>query len=207
MIAVNRPVDDALVNAFGSLFIEAMAAPSFTASAQEQLNEKRKNCRLLQIPSAYDGQELEIRAVHRGVLVQTADLGDPERTSFKSVTQRAPTPEEVEALRFAWQAVQHVKSNAIVVATRGVTLGIGGGLPSRVDAVRLALEKAGERANGAVVASDAFFPFADGIQAAIEAGVTAVIQPGGSIRDAEAIAVADAAGVAMVFTGVRHFRH
>jgi phosphoribosylaminoimidazolecarboxamide formyltransferase/IMP cyclohydrolase len=207
VIAVNRPVDEAFVDTLGSLFIEAIAAPSFSARALELLTEKRKNCRLLQVPAAFEGLELEIRSVHRGMLVQRSDMGDPEHTSFKTVSQRNPTPAEVEMLQFAWKAVQHVKSNAIVLASGCATVGIGGGLSSRVDAVKLAVAKAGERTQGAVMASDAFFPFADGVETAIEAGVTAVIQPGGSIRDNEIIEAADHAGVAMVFTGVRHFRH
>lgn len=207
VIAVNRAVDEAFVEALGTLFVEAIAAPSFSTRAQELLGEKRKNCRLLQVPAAFDGLELEIRSVQRGLLVQRADMGDPEHTSFRTVTKRAPTPAEVESLQFAWKAVQHVKSNAIVLVNGSGTVGIGGGLSSRVDSVRLAIEKAGERATGAVMASDAFFPFADGVEAAIQAGVTAVIQPGGSIRDSEVIEAADKAGIAMVFTGVRHFRH
>jgi phosphoribosylaminoimidazolecarboxamide formyltransferase / IMP cyclohydrolase len=140
-------------------------------------------------------------------LVQRADMGDPEGTLFKTVTERRPTAEEMEALQFAWKAMQHVKSNAIVLAVRGATIGVGGGLSSRVDAAKLAIAKAGELAKGAVMASDAFFPFADGVEAALAAGVTAIIQPGGSIRDAEVIEAANKAGAAMVFTGVRHFRH
>jgi len=207
VIAVNRTVDDAFVDALGALFVEAIAAPGFTASAQALLSDKRKNCRLIQIPAFYDGRELEIRSVFRGWLVQTADIGDPDGTTYTTVTQRTPSAFEVNALRFAWQAVSHVKSNAIVIANDHTTLGIGGGLPSRVDAVQVALNKAGERARGAVLASDAFFPFPDGLQAAIDAGVTAVIQPGGSIRDNEVIEAANSADIAMVFTGVRHFRH
>ncbi|MCC6805397.1 MAG: bifunctional phosphoribosylaminoimidazolecarboxamide formyltransferase/IMP cyclohydrolase [Anaerolineae bacterium] len=207
VIAVNRQVDDAFVSALGSLFVEAIAAPSFTTGAQNTLNEKRKNCRLLQIPAMYDGIDLEVRSVHRGLLVQQPDMGDPEGTSFKTVTKRAPTDAEVEALQFAWKAVQHVKSNSIVLAIRNATVGIGGGLPSRVDAARIAVEKAGERSVGSVLASDAFFPFADGVEVAAAAGVTAIIQPGGSIRDAEVIEAADKANIAMVFTGTRHFRH
>jgi phosphoribosylaminoimidazolecarboxamide formyltransferase/IMP cyclohydrolase len=207
VIAVNRQVDDAFVNALGALFVEAIAAPSFSASASAALQEKRKNCRLLQIPSAYDGRELEIRSVFRGFLVQELDLGDPDMVSYRTVTNRQPTPAEVEALQFAWKAVQHVKSNAIVIAVNGATIGIGGGVSSRVDAVHLAIKKAGERAAGAVLASDAFFPFSDGVEAAIEAGVTAIIQPGGSIRDTEVIEAANRANAAMIFTGVRHFRH
>lgn len=207
VIAVNRQVDDDFVEALGSLFIEAIAAPGFTPTAQSALNEKRKNCRLLQIPQPYDGLDFEIRTIHRGLLVQRADLGDPEGTLVKTVTERKPTTEEMIALQFAWKAVQHVKSNAIVLAKPGKTVGVGGGLPSRVDAVQIAINKAGEEAAGAVMASDAFFPFADGIEAAVAAGVTAVIQPGGSIRDAEVIEAANSANIAMLFTGTRHFRH
>jgi phosphoribosylaminoimidazolecarboxamide formyltransferase / IMP cyclohydrolase len=207
VIAVNRMVDDRFVESLGSLFIEAIAAPSFSPSAQATLLNDRKNCRLLQIPQVYTGQEFDIRSVYNGLLVQSADIGDPDGTVLKTVTERQPSPEEFEALRFAWKCVQHVKSNAIVLAVPGTTIGIGGGLSSRVDAAQLAVEKAGERARGAVMASDAFFPFADGLEVAIKAGVTAVIQPGGSIRDKEVIEAANQANIAMVFTGTRHFRH
>ncbi len=207
VIAVNREVDRAFIEALGSLFVEAIAAPSFSDEAVALLREKRKNCRILQIPHAFDGSTLEMRSVHRGLLVQQADLGDPESVTLKTVTERLPTTEELEALQFAWKAVQHVKSNAIVLARKNTTVGIGGGLPSRVDAVKLAVTKAGEKSQGAVLASDAFFPFSDGIEAAAEAGVTAIIQPGGSIRDSQVIEAANKAGLAMVFTGTRHFRH
>jgi phosphoribosylaminoimidazolecarboxamide formyltransferase/IMP cyclohydrolase len=207
IIAVNRAVDDELVAAMGTIFIEAIAAPSFTPSAQARLNESRKNCRLLQVPQPNTGADLEVRTVMGGLLAQTADTGDPEGTSFTPATERVPTAEELEALRFAWKAVQHVKSNAIVLAMAGATIGIGGGLSSRVDATKLAISKAGERAKGAVLASDAYLPFADSLEAAVEAGITAIIQPGGSIRDREVIEAANKAGIAMVFTGVRHFRH
>ncbi|MDX2160562.1 MAG: bifunctional phosphoribosylaminoimidazolecarboxamide formyltransferase/IMP cyclohydrolase [bacterium] len=207
VIAVNRIVDDAFAEALGSLFLEAIAAPAFSASVQALFAEKRKNCRLLQIPSFYDGREFEVRSVHRGLLVQMLDMGDPDGTGFKTVTRRSPTAQEIAGLRFAWKAVQHVKSNAIVIANDHTTLGIGGGLPSRVDAVKLAISKAANRASNAVLASDAFFPFADGVEAAAEAGIRAIIQPGGSIRDNEVIEAADRADIAMVFTNVRHFRH
>jgi phosphoribosylaminoimidazolecarboxamide formyltransferase/IMP cyclohydrolase len=126
---------------------------------------------------------------------------------LKVVTDRKPTAEEFEAMQYAWKAVQHVKSNAIVIAQHEAVVGVGGGLPSRVDAARLAITKAGENAKGAVLASDALIPFADGLEVSIEAGITAVIQPGGSIRDAEVVEAANKANVAMVFTGTRHFRH
>jgi phosphoribosylaminoimidazolecarboxamide formyltransferase / IMP cyclohydrolase len=207
VIAVNRPVDEVFVSALGSLFLEAIVAPHFSDSAVSMLTSARKNCRLMLNIHPYDGATLEIRAVHRGLLAQRADLGDPEHTTFKTITRRAPTATEMTALQFAWKAVQHVKSNAIVIAGEHATYGIGGGLPSRVDATKLALEKAGARARGACLASDAFFPFTDGVEAAITAGVTAIIQPGGSIRDNEVIEKANEADIAMVFTGVRHFRH
>jgi phosphoribosylaminoimidazolecarboxamide formyltransferase / IMP cyclohydrolase len=207
VIAVNRPVDDAFVEVLGTLFIEAIAAPSFTPSAAQTLLDKRKNCRLLQVPQPYDGLDLDVRSVHRGLLVQRIDMGDPQGTTFKTVTQRTPTQDEYDALHFAWKAVQHVKSNAIVLGIKNATLGVGGGLPSRVDAVELAVAKAGEHARGAVLASDAFFPFADGVEAAARAGITAIIQPGGSIRDNEVIKAADEANITMLFTGIRHFRH
>lgn len=207
VIAVNRTVDDSFVEALGTLFVEVLSAPDFTPSAQELLLEKRKNCRLLRIPQSYDSADFEIRSVHRGLLVQQVDLGDPDGTLLKVATERAPTADELAALQFAWRAVQHVKSNAIVLATKDATVGIGGGLPSRLDSVHLAVTKAGERAKGAVLASDAFFPFADGVEAALKAGVSAIIQPGGSIRDSEVIDAANKAGIAMLFTGTRHFRH
>lgn len=207
VIAVNREVTADFVAAFGSLFIEAIAAPAFSADAIQILSDKRKNCRLLVVPVGLLGTEWELRSTQRGLLVQRPDLGDPAPANYSTASERAPTTAEVEALRFAWKTVQHVKSNAIVLAHGQATVGIGGGLTSRVDAVKLAIERAGDHARGSVLASDAFFPFADGVEAAIAAGVTAIIQPGGSIRDSEAIAAANRAGVTMIFTGIRHFRH
>lgn len=207
VVAVNREIDEAFVEAMGSVFTEAIAAPAFSEGASALLGEKRKNCRLVQMPRPFDGTDNEIRTVQGGLLVQCTDMGDPEGTSLKTVTERKPTTEELEAMHYAWKAVQHVKSNAIVIARPNAVVGVGGGLPSRVDAARLAVAKAGENARGAALASDAFFPFADGLEAAIEAGITAVIQPGGSIRDAEVIEAANKANIAMIFTAVRHFRH
>ncbi len=206
VIAINRSVTEELVEALGALFVEAIAAPDFTPGAQQMLGEKRKNCRLLRMP-ALPVQSWEVRSVRAGFLVQQPDMGDPEGTGWEVVTQRRPTSDELQALRFGWKAVQHVKSNAIVLAVPGTTVGIGGGLPSRVDAAQLAVAKAGERAAGAGMASDAFFPFPDALEVAAAAGVTCVVQPGGSVRDQQVIEAADAAGLAMVFTGVRHFRH
>ena len=149
----------------------------------------------------------ELRSVTRGILRQDRDLGDPAGTEWKVVSQRAPTPAETAALQFAWIACGHVKSNAIVFARGAATVGIGGGQPNRVDCVRIAATRAGEKSRGAVMASDAFFPFPDSVEVAAEAGITAIVAPGGSVRDDQAIAAANAHQIAMVFTGVRHFRH
>jgi phosphoribosylaminoimidazolecarboxamide formyltransferase/IMP cyclohydrolase len=207
VIAVNDVVDDAFVDALGTLFVEAIAAPDFTATAQQRLNTSRKNCRLLRIEPRTVEAALDVRSIRDGYLIQTIDDGDPQQAEWRVVTQRAPTPTELQALRFGWRAVQHVKSNAIVLAKEQATVGIGGGLPSRLDAARLAIEKAGAHAQGSVLASDAFFPFPDALEVGIQAGITAVVQPGGSIRDQAVIEAADAAGIAMIFTGTRHFRH
>jgi phosphoribosylaminoimidazolecarboxamide formyltransferase/IMP cyclohydrolase len=212
VIATNRPVDSGFVEALGDLFLEALAAPSFSPDALEMMAKRRKNCRLLQIDTAFPALDYEYRSVRGGALVQRLDRGDPAGTEWRSVGQRPPTDDELAALRFAWRAAQSVKSNAIVLARAlegggFATVGIGGGLPSRVDAAKLAVEKAGSRAAGAVMASDAFFPFADSVEVAAAAGVVAVVSPGGSVRDAESVQMADQHGMAMVFTGVRHFRH
>ena len=207
VIAANRLVDSAFVDALGPLFVEVIAAPDFTPAAQQALGEQRKNCRLLRIPGRVATSDLEMRSILGGLLVQQPDGGDPAGTNWQIVTERRPTSDELQAMRFSWKAVQNVKSNAIVIAGSQATFGIGGGLPSRVDAARLAVEKAGERARGAALASDAFFPFPDGIEAAAAAGIACVVQPGGSIRDQDVIDAANAAGISMAFTGVRHFRH
>jgi phosphoribosylaminoimidazolecarboxamide formyltransferase/IMP cyclohydrolase len=203
VIGANRPFDGATAEALGDLFVEAIAAPGFSQDAREIL-AARESCRLLAMgdlpPAAYN-----LRSVRGGLLAQTPDKGDD--AEWEVVTKRRPTEVELDALRFAWCAVAHVKSNAIVVAQGKATVGIGGGLPSRVDAVKLAVAKAGEKAEGSVLASDAFFPFDDGPRAAAGAGVTAIVQPGGSVRDEEVVASADELGLAMCFTGVRHFRH
>jgi phosphoribosylaminoimidazolecarboxamide formyltransferase/IMP cyclohydrolase len=205
VIATNRAFDAPIALALGDLFVEAIAAPGFSPRAREILSSRR-NCRLVEI-AAPVALGLELRAVAGGVLIQQRDRGDPADTAWRVVTKRAPGEKELAALKFAWVACQYVKSNAIVFANGAATVGIGGGLPSRVDAVKLAASKAGEQARGAVMASDAFFPFPDGVEAAAEAGVTAVVQPGGSVKDEAVIETADRLGLAMVFTGVRHFRH
>jgi phosphoribosylaminoimidazolecarboxamide formyltransferase / IMP cyclohydrolase len=207
IVAANRTIDAATVGALGNLFIECIVAPGFDAGARELL-AKRKNCRLLEMPDAVIEPAFEFRSVTRGVLMQESDFGDPPGApEWKVVSRRAPTEAEWRGLRFAWKACRFVRSNAIVFAQGEATVGIGGGQPNRVDCVRIAVQRAGERAQGAAMASDAFFPFPDSVQLAAEAGITAAIHPGGSVRDPEAIAAADAAGMAMVVTGVRHFRH
>ncbi len=205
VIAVNREFDAAMATAMGDLFVEAIAAPGFTADALKLL-EKRKNCRLVAIKTDQSAK-MELRSVTGGVLVQQRDTGDPANAGWQVVSERQPTAAEMTAMKFAWKAAQFVKSNSIVLAAGEATVGIGGGLPSRVDAVKLAATKAGPLAAGAVMASDAFFPFPDGIEAAAAAGVKAVIQPGGSIRDKQVIEAVNALGLAMIFTGVRHFKH
>lgn len=207
VIAANQPFDVTTAEALGNLFIECIVAPGFTPEAQ-QILLKRKNCRLVSMPGKVLAPGYEIRTVNQGLLWQTRDTGDPQDSgAWKVVSERQPTIAEWSALRFAWKACQHVKSNAIVLTQGQATVGIGGGQPNRVDCVRIAVERAGARAGGAVMASDAFFPFADSVETAAQAGVTAIVQPGGSMRDAESIAAANLANIAMVVTGIRHFRH
>jgi phosphoribosylaminoimidazolecarboxamide formyltransferase/IMP cyclohydrolase len=218
VIALNRRFDAASARKIVEIFTEVIIAPEADDEALAIVAAK-KNLRLLiagALPEA--GQPtLAVRSVAGALLVQDRDNGALADEALKVVTRRAPTASEMADLRFAWRVAKHVKSNAIVYARDGATVGIGAGQMSRVDSARLAARKAEEsaaiagwpepRTRGSVVASDAFFPFADGLIATIEAGATAVIQPGGSVRDAEVIAAADEAGAAMVFTGVRHFRH
>jgi phosphoribosylaminoimidazolecarboxamide formyltransferase / IMP cyclohydrolase len=207
VIAANQTFDLETVEAMGKLFVECIIAPAFAPEALESLS-KRKNLRLVSAPNTNLAPNFEVRTITQGLLWQTRDFGDPPGAQeWQVVTKRQPTAQESAALRFAWKACQHVKSNAIVLGQGEATVGIGGGQPNRVDCVKIAVERAGERAKGSVMASDAFFPFPDSIETAAAAGVTAIIQPGGSTRDAESIAAADAHGIAMVVTGVRHFRH
>jgi phosphoribosylaminoimidazolecarboxamide formyltransferase / IMP cyclohydrolase len=206
VVASNRPIDAVTAQAMSSLFIECIAAPGFEEEALAILAHK-KNLRLVDMPDLKVEPDFELRSITRGVLKQAVDYGDPPDTQWKVVSERQPTPEEMQGLRFAMKACQHVKSNSIVFARGEATVGIGGGQPNRVDCVRMAVERSGEKAGGAVMASDAYFPFPDSVELAAKAGITAIVHPGGSIRDAESIAVANAHGIAMVTTGVRHFRH
>ncbi|HNT26127.1 MAG TPA: bifunctional phosphoribosylaminoimidazolecarboxamide formyltransferase/IMP cyclohydrolase [Anaerolineales bacterium] len=206
VIATNQPFDAETARALGELFVECIAAPGFSAEALQVL-ASRKNLRLVSMPDTSVEPVFELRSVNQGILRQSVDLGDPAGTEWRSVTQRAPTAAEMDALRFAWKACQHVKSNAIVFAQGEATVGIGGGQPNRVDCVRIAALRAGSKSEGAVMASDAFFPFPDSVEEAAKAGITAIVAPGGSVRDGESIAAAEAHNIAMLFTGVRHFRH
>ncbi len=204
VIGINRPVDGEAAEEIAKLFVEAIAAPAFTAEARERFAAK-KNLRLVEVRPA--PVRPVVKHVSGGLLLQDADTGRVNESELKVVTWRPPTAEELRSLVFAWRVSKHVKSNAIVYARDGQTVGIGAGQMSRVDAARFGAAKAVLPLAGTVAASDAFFPFPDGLEAVASAGATAVIQPGGSVKDEDVIAAADKLGLAMVFTGIRHFRH
>ncbi len=217
VITINRKVDLVCAQALSKQFVEVLLAPAFDADALEVLTEK-KNVRLLELPdwppprgAGERGEGMEEKPVIGGVLSQSRDIVFETREQMHVMSTAAPVEEQWEDLLFAWKVCRHVRSNAIVIATKGATIGIGAGQMSRVDAVNIAIEKARaaqpDLLAGSSLASDAFFPFPDGPELAIRAGVTAIVQPGGSVRDEEIVAVADAARVAMVATGIRHFRH
>jgi phosphoribosylaminoimidazolecarboxamide formyltransferase/IMP cyclohydrolase len=211
IVASNSAITLAAAKEIGKTFYEIVIAPEYEAEALETLKRK-KDLRILvaELPPGYGVTQagyLDFRKVKGGFLVQMPDSLPEDSVSLHTVTRREPTPAEKKDLLFAWRAVKHVKSNAIVIAKNTTLLGIGAGQPSRVVSVELALERAGEKARGSVLASDAMFPFADSVEMAARGGVTAIIQPGGSIRDEEAIKVANEYNMAMVFTGVRHFKH
>lgn len=209
IIAFNRPLDAETATAVSQQFVEVVIAPEVTEAARAVFAAKA-NVRVLEVPFAPGANDLDYKRVGGGLLVQTPDVLNVPRDALKVVTRRAPTAQEMDDLLFAWRVAKYVKSNAIVYCANGQTLGVGAGQMSRVDSTRIARIKA-ENANlslaGSVVASDAFFPFRDGVDVLAEAGAKAVIQPGGSLRDEEVIAAADEHGLAMVFTGARHFRH
>ncbi|MBM3328305.1 MAG: bifunctional phosphoribosylaminoimidazolecarboxamide formyltransferase/IMP cyclohydrolase [Calditrichaeota bacterium] len=205
----NCPVDEEAAKVLREGFMEVVAAPDYTEIALKELR-KSKNLRIIRLSGLPPAGRIDMRTVWGGVLMQEDDFGFPELEEAKVVTRLQPDPAQWEALRFAWKSVRYVKSNAILLADGDRTLGIGAGQMSRVDAAHIAIWKAGQSGlalDGCVAASDAFFPFRDGIDLLIDAGVKVVVQPGGSMRDAEVIAAADERGIAMVFTGRRHFRH
>jgi phosphoribosylaminoimidazolecarboxamide formyltransferase/IMP cyclohydrolase len=215
IVALNRPVDEAAARQLTDLFLECVIAPGYDAAARVLLGAK-KNLRLLESPRLGQPrgswrrrpeEAREIRSITGGLLVMDRDLGAVRREDCKVMTRRSPTEAEWKNLLFAWKVVKHVKSNAIVFACDDRTVAIGGGQTSRVESVKTAVMKAHLPVGGSCAGSDAFFPFADGVEEIIRAGATAIIQPGGSMRDAEVVAAADAAGIAMVATGMRHFRH
>jgi len=208
IVAVNRTLDEDTAARLTELFLEIIIAPSFTPAALAQL-AKKKNVRVLRLelrqePSVSDWA---IKSVTGGLLVQERDLRVLTEADLTVVTERAPSAEELAELLFAWRVVKHVKSNAIVLTKDKQTVGIGAGQMNRVGAAKIAVEQAGDKAQGSILASDAFFPMADTVELAAKAGIRAIIQPGGSIKDADSIAAANAHGIAMVFTGVRHFKH
>jgi phosphoribosylaminoimidazolecarboxamide formyltransferase/IMP cyclohydrolase len=208
VIGINRPVDGAAAEEIAKLFVEAIVAPSFSPEALTRFAAK-KNLRLIQIKPAHTSRVL--KQISGGLLIQTSDARHITEADLTVATKRKPTPEELRALLFAWSICKHVKSNAIVYARffegHGQTVGIGAGQMSRVDSARFGAMKAVLPLAGSVAASDAFFPFSDGLEVVAQAGATAVIQPGGSMRDNEVIEAADRLNITMVFTGVRHFRH
>jgi phosphoribosylaminoimidazolecarboxamide formyltransferase/IMP cyclohydrolase len=204
VIGINREVDGAAAEEIAKLFVEAIAAPAFSPEARERFAAK-KNLRLVEVRAAEPRPV--VKHVSGGLLLQDADSGRVTESELKVVTWRPPSAEELRSLLFAWRVCKHVKSNAIVYARDGQTLGVGAGQMSRVDAAKFGAMKAVLPLTGCVAASDAFFPFPDGLEAVAQAGATAVIQPGGSVNDGKVIAAADKLGLAMVFTGIRHFRH
>lgn len=210
IVAANRTIDLATATDIAKTHFDIIIAPEFEPEAAALL-AKKKQLRLLACgaptPLHGDAQALEVRQVLGGVLVQSPDHVDEDPATWRAVTERQPTVEEFAELAFAWRAVKHVKSNGIVIAAGRAIRGMGAGQPNRVVSVRLAGERAGDAARGAALASDAFFPFPDGVELAASYGVTSIVQPGGSVKDADVIAAADRLGLAMLFTGVRHFRH
>ncbi|MBM4315641.1 MAG: bifunctional phosphoribosylaminoimidazolecarboxamide formyltransferase/IMP cyclohydrolase, partial [Deltaproteobacteria bacterium] len=208
IVALNRPVDKKAAEELVKTFFEVIIAPGFTSDAAELLDTK-KNVRVLEIPETCTIRSAgyDFRRVMGGLLLQDRDSADFDIRKAKVVTKRAPTEAEYQALDFAWRIVKHVKSNAIVYATKDQLVGVGAGQMSRVDSVKIAKMKAILPTTGCVLGSDAFFPFRDGVDMAAQAGITALIEPGGSIKDDEVIGAADEHGMAMIFTGIRHFKH
>ncbi|MGA0117849.1 MAG: bifunctional phosphoribosylaminoimidazolecarboxamide formyltransferase/IMP cyclohydrolase [Ilumatobacteraceae bacterium] len=206
IVAVNGEVNEATAQEISQVFTEVVIAPSFSAEALEILCEK-ENLRLIEAVAPYHSMAIDVRSIDGGLLVQQVDEADEPLDDFTVVTERAPSDVEWQDLLLAWQTVTATWSNAIVLAKSEIVVGVGGGQPNRVDAARIAITRAGDSARGAVAASDAFFPFGDTVEELAAAGVTAIIQPGGSVRDSASTSAANTHGIAMVFTGTRHFRH
>jgi phosphoribosylaminoimidazolecarboxamide formyltransferase/IMP cyclohydrolase len=206
IVAFNRTVDESAARALIEIFTEVVVAPDYEPPAIDILRTK-KNLRVLRAALITSGDRLEYKQISGGMLVQTADIHKLKGEDLKVVSHRQPSDEEIRALIFAWTVSKHTKSNAIVYAREGQTVGVGAGQMSRVDSVKIGAMRAHLPIKGSVLASDAFFPFRDGIDEAAKHGITAVIQPGGSVRDEEVIAAANEHDLAMVFTGIRHFKH
>jgi phosphoribosylaminoimidazolecarboxamide formyltransferase/IMP cyclohydrolase len=210
IVAANRIVDEDTANLLKDIFLEIVIAPGFTEEALAVLT-KKKNIRLLEMGNLQAGVDRQsqfvVTSIDGGMIVQENDIHSIQAEDLKVVTDRQPTEEELKQLLFGWKIVKHVKSNAILLAKNNMTIGVGAGQMNRVGAAKIAIEQAGAEAKGSVMASDAFFPMSDTVEAAAKAGITAIIQPGGSIKDEESIAMANQHGIAMVFTGVRHFKH
>ncbi|MDZ8189925.1 MAG: bifunctional phosphoribosylaminoimidazolecarboxamide formyltransferase/IMP cyclohydrolase [Nostoc sp. ChiSLP02] len=206
IVALNRPIDAATASELTKTFLECVVAPSCEADAQEILG-KKSNVRVLILPDLSSGPKELVKAIAGGFLVQTSDDIIADTSQWQVVTERQPTANELGELLFAWKVCKHVKSNAIVVTSDRTTLGVGAGQMNRVGSVKIALEQAGEKAKGAILASDGFFPFDDSVRTAAAAGITAIVQPGGSLRDKDSIKAANELGLVMVLTGVRHFLH
>jgi phosphoribosylaminoimidazolecarboxamide formyltransferase / IMP cyclohydrolase len=213
IVGLNRTVDLEVVKELSGILLEILFAPAYEPDALEEIRRTKKKCRVFQLPCTrrdYPVRQQELRSVWGGVLLQDADLVDLDEASLKVVSRRAPSATELAALRFAWRVGKHAKSNAIVLATASLVVGVGAGQMNRVDSARLAVMRARElglETKGSVCASDAFFPFRDGLDVVAKAGATAVIHPGGSLRDEEVVAAADEHGMAMVVCGIRHFKH
>lgn len=207
IVALNEPVNMAVAEKLSKIFLEIIIAPGFDEDAFELLS-KKKNIRLMQLDTSLEPTaKYKVTNVLDGLLVQDMDVHPITEQDLRCVTNRKPTQEEIEQLLFAWKVVKHVKSNAIVLVKENMTIGVGAGQMNRVGAAKIAIEQAGEKAKGSVMASDAFFPMPDTVEEAVKAGVTAIIQPGGSIKDQLSIDVCNEYGIAMVYTGVRHFKH
>jgi len=207
IVATNRPLDRSTAELIVQIVTHVVIAPEVMDEARDVLARRKNMIVLAAEPSQKGLFDYDVRSVPGGLLIQEWDRARFDRASCRTVTKRTPTEGEWEQLGLAWTAVKHVKSNAIVLFKDSAAVGVGAGQMSRVEAVHLAVQRAGDRSRGSVLASDAFFPFPDGLELGIEAGITAAIQPGGSVKDAEVVAAADAAGIAMVVTGVRHFKH
>jgi len=210
IVVLNREVDAATAEKMHPVFLEIIIAPAYSEEALAILTTKKKNLRLLELPfdaQAESEKEAEYTGVVGGMLVQNQDVVDENPENWEVVTDRQPDDQEKEAMEFAWKAIKYVKSNGILIANDHMTLGVGPGQTNRVASVRIAIDQAKDRLEGAALASDAFFPFADNIEEIAAAGIKAIIQPGGSVRDQDSIDAANKYGIAMVFTGIRHFRH